>query len=210
MTGVQGGALYALKAAIVFTVMMAVVARGLAAHHPFRRFGPANQVTTIRALLAALAAALIGEAATPASAWAVAGGAVAIAVLDGADGWLARRTRMVSPFGARFDMETDAFFILVLSVLVWQHGKAGAWVLLCGLMRYAFVAAGWMLPWMAGPLRSTVRGKSVAIAQIAGLTAALLPPVAPPLSTGIAAVTLGALVWSFAVDVAWLFRQYRR
>src|SRR5688500_14285472 len=117
MTGVQGGALYALKAALVFAVMMAIVARGRAAHHPFPRFGPANQVTTIRALLAALAAALIGEAATPASAWAVAGGAAAVAALDGADGWLARRTRMVSPFGARFDMETDAFFILVLSIL---------------------------------------------------------------------------------------------
>ena len=34
-----------------------------------------------------------------------------------------------SSFGARFDMETDAAFILILSVLVWQHGKAGAWVL---------------------------------------------------------------------------------
>ena len=42
---------------------------------------------------------------------------------------------MTSGYGARFDMETDAAFILVLSILVWQHGKAGAWVLLCGLMR---------------------------------------------------------------------------
>jgi phosphatidylglycerophosphate synthase len=161
-------------------------------------------------MLAALAAALIGEPAPSNLAWAVAGAAGIFAVLDGVDGWLARRTRMSSEFGARLDMETDAFFILVLSILVWQHGKAGAWVLLCGLMRYAFVAAGWILPWMARPLRSTIRGKIVAIAQIAGLTIALLPPVQPPLSIVIAAVTLGALAWSFAVDVTWLAREYRR
>jgi phosphatidylglycerophosphate synthase len=210
MTGIEDGALYALKAAFVAAVMLAIASRGAAAHHPFPRVGPANQVTAIRAMLAALAAALIGEPAPSNLAWAVAGAAGIFAVLDGVDGWLARRTRMSSEFGARLDMETDAFFILVLSILVWQHGKAGPWVLLCGLMRYAFVAAGWMLPWMARPLRSTVRGKTVAIAQIAGLTIALLPPVQPPFSIVIAAVTLGALTWSFAIDVTWLAREYRR
>jgi hypothetical protein len=66
-------------------------------------------------------------------------------------------------------MESDALLILVLSVLVWQHDKAGAWVLLGGLMRYAFVAAAWAWPWLGGPLRSTLRGKTVAVAFIAGL-----------------------------------------
>jgi phosphatidylglycerophosphate synthase len=106
-------------------------------------------------------------------------------------------------------MEADAALILILSVLVWQHGKAGIWVIACGLMRYAFVAAGWVLPWMAGPLRSTLRGKAVAVAQIIGLALALAPFIQPPLSDGIAAVTLAALVWSFAVDIVWLKRQAR-
>ncbi len=84
------------------------------------------------------------------------------------DGWRDDAAQQ-SAFGARFDMETDAALILILSVLVWQHDKAGAWVIACGLMRYAFVAAGWVMPWMAGPLRSTLRGKSVAIGQLVGL-----------------------------------------
>lgn len=209
MTGIESGALYALKAALVFAAMTAIVRRGIAAHHPFPRFGPANQVTALRAVLAGLVAALIGEAATPDIAWSVVAAAALIAVLDGVDGWLARRSRMVSDFGARFDMETDAFFILVLSVLAWQHGKAGAWVLLCGLMRYVFVAAGRVLPWMARPLRSTARGKTVAVGQMAGLAVALAPFVQPPLSTTIAAITLAALAFSFAIDVMWLARQYR-
>ena len=68
--------------------------------------------------------------------------------LNGADGWVARRTRTASAFGARFDMETDALLILVLSALVWRMEKAGAWVIASGLMRYAFVAAAIAWPWM--------------------------------------------------------------
>jgi phosphatidylglycerophosphate synthase len=129
-------------------------------------------------------------------------------MLDGVDGWLARRRSEQSAFGARFDMETDAALILIVSVLVWRHEKAGAWVMACGMMRYAFVAAGWVLPWMAGPLRSTWRGnKSVAIGQLVGLGAALLPVLHVPVSSIVAAVTLATLVWSFAVDIAWLKRQ---
>ena len=66
---------------------------------------------------------------------------------------------------------------------------------------------GWVLPWMAGPLRSTLRGKSVAIAQLVGLGLALLPSVPVSISNVVAAITLALLVWSFAVDIAWLKRQ---
>ena len=39
-------------------------------------------------------------------------------ILDAVDGQVARRTATASPLGARFDMEVDAFLILVLSVHV--------------------------------------------------------------------------------------------
>lgn len=174
-----------------------------------RAFGPANYVTLIRAMLVALVAALIGLPATPEMLWWVVGLTALMGALDGLDGWLARRTRMASGFGARFDMETDAALILVLSILVWQHEKAGAWVLLCGLMRYAFVAAGWLLPWLARPLQSTLRGKTVAVGQLVGLSVALAPIVPSPLSAAAAALTLTALAWSFAIDIMRLSRQYR-
>ena len=177
--------------------------------HPYPRFGPANVVTTIRAMLVALVAVLIGRPATPEMLWLVIGLTAVMGVLDGLDGWLARRTGMTSEFGARFDMETDAALILVLSILVWQHEKAGAWVLFCGLMRYAFVAAGWLLPWLARPLQSTRRGKTVAVGQLVGLSVALAPIVPVPLSAVAAALTLTALAWSFAIDIARLSRQYR-
>ena len=73
--------------------------------------------------------------------------AVALA-LDAVDGWVARRTGTVSELGARFDMEADAFLILVLSGFV--ADSLGGWVLAIGLMRYAFVAAGWVAALDAG------------------------------------------------------------
>ena len=206
---IDAGVAYPLAAAAIFAVMMVSVIAVAGTRHPYPRFGPANYVTTIRAMLVALVAASIGHPVTPDVLWAVIGLTALMAAMDGLDGWLARRTRMASEFGARFDMETDAVLILVLSILVWQHGKAGAWVLLCGLMRYAFLAAGWLQPWLAQPLRSTRRGKTVAVGQLLGLSVALAPIVSMPLSTIAAAVTLAVLAWSFAIDVRWLSRQHR-
>ena len=198
---------YALQAAAAYGALAAIVVFSTAPRqHPFPRFGAANYLTMVRAMMMALVAGLIGDARSPQLLWPTIGVVTLVAVLDGVDGWLARRSGMASAFGARFDMETDAALILILSILVWEHGKAGAWVLLCGLMRYAFVAAGWLLPWLAQPLRSTWRGKAVAVVQYIGLATALAPIVTPRLSTGVAAATLAALVWSFAVDVRWLRR----
>jgi phosphatidylglycerophosphate synthase len=197
-----------IRRSVTFFAAAAVLIVGLAgAHHPFPRFGVANTVTLVRVALVAALAGLLGETPDPRMASLAIAIVIIVAALDGVDGWLARRGAQSSAFGARFDMETDAALILILSALVWQHGKAGAWVLACGLMRYGFVAAGWVLPWMAGPLRSTMRGKSVAIGQFIGLAVALSPIVPVRVSNAVAAVTLLVLAWSFAVDIAWLKRQ---
>lgn len=199
--------LYPWKVAALLTALMILVIRGARTHHPYPRFGAANDVTFARACLLVLVTGLIGEPASRGVAWAAVVGASVIAALDGVDGWLARRTRMPSAFGARFDMETDAFLILVLSVLVWRHGKAGAWVLAAGLMRYAFVAASWALEWMRRPLRPTIRGKTVAAVNMVGLTIALGPVIPVWFSTFAAGVTAAALTWSFAIDVRRLWRN---
>src|SRR5688500_8848296 len=202
----QAGAFYAWKAAALFAAMMAI-ASAFIGDHPFPRLGPANRVTIVRAMLVALTAGLVGEPETPRVAAAAVVVVAAVALLDGIDGWLARRSRMASAFGARFDMETDALLILALSVLVWRHDKAGAWVLACGLMRYAFVAGGWLLPWMAGPLAPTRRGRTVAVAQIVGLSITLVSIFPPSIGRMVAAATLAALTWSFALDVRRLWRR---
>jgi len=200
-------AAYVARSVVIYAGAALVIVGLARTHHRAPTFGAANTVTLLRVALVAGIASLVGEPASAPVAWLAAAGIALVAVLDGVDGWLARHRGEQSAFGARFDMETDAALILIVSLLVWRHEKAGAWVVACGLMRYAFVAAGWVLPWMAGPLRSTLRGKTVAIGQLAGLGAALLPVLHVPLATIVAAITLAALVWSFAVDIVWLKRQ---
>ena len=102
-----------------------------------------------------------------------------------------------------YDMETDAALLLVLSVLALRLDKAGAWVLLIGLMRYLFVATGWLLPWLTAPLTATVRGKTVAVVQMVTLAIALVLP--RPLASAATATALALLIWSFAIDVGRLW-----
>ena len=196
-----------MTATAVFTVMMALVLATMRDHHPFPQFGAANQVTLGRGVLVALTTSLLAVPPSASVAWPVVITALVIAALDGLDGWLARRSQMTSPFGARFDMEMDAFFIFVLSILVWRHGKAGLWVLAIGLMRYIFVAAGWLLPPLARPLRPTLRGKTMAIVALVALGIGLAPPVPAAVSSLVCGVALAALTWSFLVDVRFLWRQ---
>ncbi len=178
----------------------------LSDHRPHERLGPANQVTLLRGVLTALLAGLVGEGA-PAIAWTALALGLAASALDGVDGWLARRGGWASPFGARFDMETDALLIAVLALLVWSLGKAGVWVLAAGLMRYAFVAAAYLLPWLARPLPPSRRRQAVCVVQVLSLTLALTPILAPATSAALAAAGLVVLIYSFAVDVHWLARH---
>ena len=202
----QTPAEYSVKATVVFAAIC-LIALGYVHHHPFERFGAANVVTTVRAVLVSLVIALIGETPTTATAWAAALGSTGSTLLDGVDGWMARREGMASDFGARYDMEIDALLILALAVLTWQNGKAGAWIVLAGAMRYLFVAAGYGWHWMTQPLPPSTRRKAVCVIQIVGLSVAVAPFVPVSISRAIALVTLVSLTWSFGVDVVWLRRH---
>jgi phosphatidylglycerophosphate synthase len=197
---------YPARAAVVFASIVATVLGFVHAHHPYSRFGPANHVTLARAMLVALLAGLLLEPPSRAVAWLAVSIAGVVPVLDGVDGWLARRTRMQSAFGARFDVESDSLHVLVMSGLVWQFDRAGVWVFLGGLLRYAFVVAGWLLPWMARPLRPRRRARVIAIVHMVALTVGLAPFVHAFLGRIVIATTLAILSWSFAVDVRRLWR----
>jgi phosphatidylglycerophosphate synthase len=173
------------------------------------RFGYANAVTTFRLLLVAFVGSLAAEGSAAAAWTAVVVGTIA-ALLDIADGWIARRTNTSTAFGARFDMEVDAVFIVVLSVLVWRWEKAGAWVLASGLLRYAFVVAGWLLPWLRQPLPPSLRRKTICVVQIVILIVAVGPVIPVWFSTSIAAAGLAILGYSFLVDTLWLARHRAR
>jgi hypothetical protein len=92
-------------------------------------------------------------------------------------------------------------------VLAWRHQKAGAWVVLSGLLRYVFVAGGAVVPWLREPLFASRRRQTVCVIQIAALTLVMLPAIEPPASTALAAAALTALSCSFLIDTVWLWRR---
>ncbi len=127
-------------------------------------------------------------------------------VLDAVDGWVARRTSTTTELGARFDMEVDAFLLLVLSAYVAQI--LGPWVLAIGLMRYVFVAAGWILPWLRLQLPPRYWRKVVTAVQGIALTLAASGLI-PDLAGVLVGVALVLLVESFGRDVLWLALRSR-
>ncbi len=216
-----GGATAGVLAALPFTGLLAAaagllafaVAGGLAvdrvaAFHRHDRFGWGNGVTVARAGGTAVFVALAVEPGLlgGGAAWGALVAALVLLALDGIDGRLARGQGLASAFGARFDMEVDALLILALSALAFGLGKAGLWVFGIGLLRYLFVAAGWLAPRLARPLAPSGRRRAVCAVQIVVLSLLLAPPLVPPLSAGLAAAAFAALVVSFAIDTAWLLR----
>lgn len=168
-------------------------------------FGPANRVTLARTILVGGVTAMVADSFgrhVPVAVL-IAFASVAL-VLDGVDGKVARHTGTATPLGARFDMEVDAFLILVLCIHL--AVPLGAWVLAIGLMRYAFVAASWVLPWLRGALPHSMARKTVAALQGVVLVVAAAGILPRASAAAAVAVALGLLVWSFGRDVGWLWR----
>jgi phosphatidylglycerophosphate synthase len=189
---------------VAYAFGLAVLLGGAARRAGSAALGPADIVTLARASLVggvtALVADRLGGDGYPVATLVLLS-SVALA-LDGVDGWVARRTGTVSALGARFDMEVDAFLILVLSVLVCR--TVGPWVLAIGLMRYAFVAAMFVMPRLRATLPFS-RARKVVAAMQGGLLVAAAAPIWPlEVAVGLAAVALVALAWSFGRDVWWL------
>lgn len=195
-----------LLAATSYLLMAGFILTGVPA--PWQGLGLANRITLGRGCLIAL---LTGILADPGLLtrhplpFAVL--ALLALVLDGVDGAVARRTSTQSDFGARFDMELDAFLILVLCVAVVLLDKAGPWVLAIGGMRYAFVMAGLPFSWLTAPLPQSLRRKAVCVWQVAALMVALLPVAGATATTWVAGSALAGLAGSFIIDIRWLYRH---
>lgn len=174
-------------------------------NHPV--LGACNMVTLLR--LSMVSVLVVGLVAGGGTSWALFGFAIVALSLDGVDGWLARRENLTSSFGARFDMEVDAIFALVLALLAFSNGTVGVFVLLLGVPSYAFFAAKLIFPWLGGALPDLFSRKVVCVAQLTVLIALQVPLNIAGLFGPLTVLVAVALVWSFGRDIAWLARTNR-
>jgi phosphatidylglycerophosphate synthase len=195
-----GLSLWALMAAALFS-FAALVWFCRDAWRCAGRFGAANVLTSVRiAATAALPAIAAGTLPLMVGAC-----AIAIFALDGVDGWLARRQGLASEFGEYLDKEADAFLLLVLCVLLLIEGRLGAWIIVPGLLRYAFVVFLLVASPPAVKERRSARGRWIYFGMIAAVVAAFTP--FPAFYEPFAGLMAVVLTCSFADT---LFEIYRR
>jgi phosphatidylglycerophosphate synthase len=188
-------------AAAIYAVIARSVVRGAVT-----ALSPADLVTLSRATITCSVAGLVADSFVGAVPVATLVSLAALALLlDAVDGWVARRTRTSSVFGARCDGEVDAFLLLVLSVYV--AGVIGAWVLAIGAARYVFAVAGWGLPWLRRLLPHRQWRKVVCAAQGVVLTVAAAGVLPRSWATLILVVALAMLAESFGRDTWWLWSR---
>lgn len=200
-----GQGLGALLGACGYLAAALLVVATMYRTYPHDRLGACNAVTLMRvALTTALLAPLIGGQAAGSIVAAI---AVLSLSLDGVDGYLARRSGLCSLFGASFDMEVDAALTLVLALHAFMGSPVGAEVLVLGAMRYAFVAAGRIWPWLRAALPVSYARKTVCVLQLGLLIALQLPQIPQDVAILLTRVALIALLWSFGRDVIWLRRH---
>ena len=154
-------------------------------------FGVANAVTALRAgLLGGLPVAASHGAAV------LIGLSLFILATDGLDGWLARRRGLESEFGAFFDKETDALFLLLLCALTVFENQLPIWILGAGLLRYGFVPLLFLLPAPRQTEERSSWARYVYGAMVLSLLTSFLPY--PTFYRPFVALAGGALVLSFA------------
>jgi phosphatidylglycerophosphate synthase len=130
--------------------------------------------------------------------------------LDGVDGWVARARGEASEFGAKFDVETDAAMLVVLSVAVAALGIAGWWVLVIGMLRYGYVATAIVVPALRVPLPNRYSAKVIAVAQAVALLAVLALGLMHSKQWELTMLLLAAftlLCWSFGRSILWQLRH---
>jgi phosphatidylglycerophosphate synthase len=187
--------LLAFVSALCFLIL---VARSWGRWTPGGRFGAPNMVTSLRLFMTL--GLLMGYERQPNRV--VAACALLILLLDVLDGWLARRMRQISEFGAHFDVEADAMLVLTLSMVLFTARIAGPWVLLAGLWRYIYVLAPAVAPTPHGEAKRSRLGRLLYVLMMGCFVGALTTP------AGLA-VKLAA-IGTLAVSISFLRSFWQR
>ncbi len=124
---------------------------------------------------------------------------ILVLVLDGLDGYYARKYQTTSEFGDVFDKETDAFFVLAYGVIIVVSGLAASWVLLPGLLRYAYVIVLAYVEKPPAPVGYSFRRRFVGMWMMGTLLAPFVLPAWFYIPGLVAAIAM--ILYSFAVDL---------
>jgi CDP-diacylglycerol--glycerol-3-phosphate 3-phosphatidyltransferase len=121
------------------------------------------------------------------------------------DGYLARRSGVTTPLGAKLDLDLDGRGMFIVTLLAVRYGQAAWPFALAGLARYAYVVALWLRRRWGGRLRPAPPNalrRPFAGVQMGVATALLAPLFAPPATVFVSTLTLLPFLSHFVYD--WL------
>jgi phosphatidylglycerophosphate synthase len=178
-------------------VWLVALCRG--SHTPGGAFGLGNGVTALRFVVAS-SVGLVPDAVPT---WVLGLVVFGVFALDGLDGWVAKRRGETSEFGAHFDMETDAYFVLLIGIELMTRGRYGAWVLSAGLLRYVYLLTLALVPARRGGIPRYAFGRHAFTGLMLALTLGMV--LGEPFGTIVTLVGCGLVAASFAHSFYWSY-----
>jgi phosphatidylglycerophosphate synthase len=118
-----------------------------------------------------------------------------VVLLDGVDGYLARKFNHESNFGAQFDMETDSFFVAAISFTLYKLNLTEIWIIIPGFMRYIYLVLVFVLGLSKKEEILSKWSKHIAVLFFLSLISPFLLPVY--LSTGLLIISSICIFYSF-------------
>lgn len=128
-------------------------------------------------------------------------------VLDGLDGFWARRSNQISKFGALFDLESDSLFVALAGLLLYSRHITGAWLLPAVYLRYVYVLVITLLQLSGIPEKRTRFGPSIAVIMFISLIAVFIYPT--DFTIILLYVAAGMVILSFAYSFMGVISQRR-
>lgn len=164
---------YFQKTSILLLVVLLSFIRFTALHLSKARFiGYANLITLFRFCLLIF----LGFSLFKMAPWMALLIGIIILILDGIDGFFARRFKESSNFGAYLDMEADTFFVCLFCTFYYLENLFGGWILLIGFMRYLYVSLILIFKLEGIKEKSTRFAKTIAVVLFSSV---LMPLVLP-------------------------------
>tara|TARA_B100001564_G_scaffold11381_1_gene9226 strand:- start:76 stop:546 length:471 start_codon:yes stop_codon:yes gene_type:complete len=128
-------------------------------------------------------------------------------MLDGLDGFIARKYNHVTKFGEIIDQESDNFLMLVLSISLYLNREVGMYIFLIPLYRYIFILYMSRYSWLKIELPSSQFRKFACAFTILLMIIAQDSYLGHKNTIILVFLSLFIITFSFAKDIIWLYRN---
>ena len=133
--------------------------------------------------------------------------AIIALLLDGLDGFIARKYDQVSKFGELIDQEADNFLMFVMSISLYLNREIGLYVFLIPAYRYIFIISMAKYPWLKYTLPNSRLRKVGCVGTILIMIISQDPYITNDVTVFLVILSLIIITFSFSRDIIWLYRN---